>query len=54
MKPTIVTYAALISTCEKGKDLRKALQLFECSRLQGMKPNIITYSALIISSPTQP
>ena len=47
MKPDIVTYNVLISTCEKGKDLRKALQLCEGIWHQGMKLDIVTYNALI-------
>ena len=42
MKSTIVTYPTLISACEKGKDLRKAMQLFEGCLHQGMKPTIVT------------
>ena len=47
IKPTIVTYSALISACEKGQDLTKALQLSEDLQRQGIKPTIVTYNALI-------
>ena len=45
IKPNIVTYAALTSTCEKGPDITQALRLFEDVRRQGIKPTIVTYSA---------
>ena len=46
IKPTIVTYNALTSTCEKGRGLTQALRLFEDVRRQGIKLDIVTYSAL--------
>mgnify|MGYP003319944206 CR=1 FL=1 len=45
--PTFVTYSALITACEKGQDLAKALQHFKDSLHLGIKPDIITYNALI-------
>ena len=47
LKPDIVTHAALISACEKGQDLSKALHLCVALQRQGLKPDIVTYSALI-------
>ena len=42
-----ITYNALISACEKGKQPEGALQVFEAMKLQSVVPNAITYSALI-------
>ena len=47
IKPNIVTYNSLISACEKGQSLPKALQLSVDSQRQGIKPNIVTYNSLI-------
>ena len=47
--PDSVTYNALISSCEKGKQPERALQIFAATQLQGMMPDKITYSALIIA-----
>jgi len=43
----IVTYNTLISTCGKGKDLPKALQLCGVLQRQGSKPDTVTYNAVI-------
>ena len=43
----IVTYSALISTCEKGKQLDQALSVFAAMEQQGVVPNAITYSVLV-------
>ena len=45
--PDLITYSALVSTCEKGKQPERALKLFEEMRLPGFVPDVITYSALI-------
>ena len=45
--PEIITYNALISVCEKGKQPERALEMFQALQRQGMVPDIITYSALI-------
>jgi pentatricopeptide repeat protein len=37
----------LISACEKGKDLLRALQLYNDLQHRGIMPDIITYNALI-------
>ena len=42
-----VTYNALISTCEKGHDLSKALHLCEELQRQSIKSDIVTYNVLI-------
>ena len=43
---TTTTYNALISACEKGKQLERALELFEAMQWQRVVPNVITYSVL--------
>ena len=45
--PNIITYSALISACEKGKQPERALEIFDKMQQQGIVPNIITYNALI-------
>ena len=45
--PDVITYNALISACEKGKQPERALELFEAMQRQGLVPNVITYNALI-------
>ena len=46
MVPNVITYNALISACEKGKQPERALELFEALQQQGVLPNVITYGAL--------
>ena len=47
MLPNVITYSALISACEKGKQPERALELFAAMKQQGVVPNVIAYSALI-------
>ena len=47
MKPDIVSYNALISACEKGKDSPTALHFWEDMQSQGIKPDVATHNALI-------
>ena len=47
MKPNMVSYNALISACEKGKELRRAVKVCDLMQRQGIKPNIVSYNALI-------
>ena len=44
--PNEITYNALISACEKGKQPEQALKVFEALMQQGVVPNEITYNAL--------
>ena len=43
----MVSYKALISTCEKGKQTRQALHWLMKMQFQGLMPNVITYGAAI-------
>ena len=45
--PNTITFNALISTCEKGKQPEQALEVFQAMRRQGVVPNVITYNAMI-------
>ena len=47
MTPELITYNAMISACEKGKQPKMALEMFEAMQRQDALPNIITYSALL-------
>ena len=47
MLPATITYNALISVCEKGKQLERALDVFEALKLQGVFPDVFKCSALI-------
>ena len=44
--PNVITFNALISTCEKGHQAEKAVQLFDEMQQRGLEPNVITYTAL--------
>ena len=43
----VITYSALFSSCEKGKESCQARELFEAVQRRGVVPYVITYSALI-------
>ena len=45
--PTIFTYSALISDCEKGKQPERALEVFQAMQRQGVVPDVIKYSAVV-------
>ena len=45
--PNVITYNALISACEKGKQPRRTIEILQAMQGQGLVPNVITYSALI-------
>merc|ERR1712139_266307 len=45
--PDVITYNALISALEKGKQPEKALEIFKKMQLHGVVPDVITYDALI-------
>ena len=45
----VVTYSALVSACGKGRMKKRALQLLDKMRQQGVLHNMITYKALIIA-----
>ena len=47
MVPNAISYNALISACEKGKQLERTLEVFVAMEQQGMAPNAIISSALI-------
>ena len=47
MVPNVITYSALISACEKGRQPEQALEVFKVMSWQGVVPNVITYSAWI-------
>ena len=45
--PDTITYNALISACEKGKQPEQALEHFEAMKRQGIVPDVIARSFLI-------
>ena len=47
MVPNAITYAALTSSCAKGKQPEQAAEVFEAVQRQRMVPKAITYTALI-------
>jgi pentatricopeptide repeat domain-containing protein 1 len=47
VQPTVITYSALISACEKGAQWQRAVEVFEEMKAAGVQPTVITYSALI-------
>lgn len=46
IEPTVVSYSAALSACEKGGQWELALELLELMRSQ-MQPNVFAYSACI-------
>ena len=48
MVPNVITYNAMISACEKGKQPERALELFDAMKQQSMVPDVMTYNALIM------
>ena len=44
---TLVTYNAMISTCEKAKNLKAAREHFAEMKGAGVEPDVITYNAMI-------
>ena len=47
--PAMITYNALVSTCEKGAQPERFLEVFNAMQQQGQVPSVITYGALISS-----
>ena len=45
--PDTIAYSAAISTCEKGKQPDKALELLEDMQPKGLEPDIIVYNAMM-------
>ena len=45
--PDAITFCALVSTCEKGKQPGRALVVFLAMQRQVVVPNVIIYGALI-------
>ena len=43
----VITYNALVSTCEKGQQAKWALEMLQAMQLEGVVPDMITYNALI-------
>ena len=39
--PAVMTYSSLISTCEKGKQLARAVDFLEAMQRQGVVPSVI-------------
>jgi pentatricopeptide repeat domain-containing protein 1 len=47
VRPTVITYSALISACEKGGQWKLALEVLEDMKTAGHGVNVIAYSATI-------
>ena len=43
----VVSYGAVISACEKCKEMRRALNVCDAMLRHGIKPNIVSCNALI-------
>ena len=52
MVPNAITYNAVISACEKGKQPEQALEVFQALMQQGVVLDAITYDALISACET--
>ncbi|CAL1156233.1 unnamed protein product [Cladocopium goreaui] len=47
LRPTLITYGALITCCEKGRQWQKALGLLQALKQQRLSVDVISYSACI-------
>ena len=47
LEPTLVTYSAVISACEKGQELRRAFDVCAEMLRQAREPTLVTYSSVI-------
>ena len=47
VEPSVISYNAAISACEKGGQWEPALQLLEEMKSSGIEPDVISYSAAI-------
>ena len=45
--PDVVTYNAMVSTCEKAQNLEAAQDYFNEMKWEGLTPNVVTYSAMV-------
>ena len=45
--PDLISYNALISACEKGKQPEQAMEMFHAMQRHSVVPNLISYSALL-------
>ena len=45
--PDLITYRAVISACERGKQFDKAAEVFQAMRRQCLVCDVIIYNALI-------
>jgi pentatricopeptide repeat domain-containing protein 1 len=45
--PTVITFSALVSVCEKGGAWQAAQRVFEAMQAAGVTPNHITWGALM-------
>ena len=50
LEPTLVTYSAVISACEKGQELRRAFDVCAVMLRQALQPNIASYRTSISAS----
>ena len=47
IKPSVISYNATISACEKGRQWQLGLQLFDAMPKANMVPDIISYSSTL-------
>ena len=47
LTPNVVTYSAIVSTCEKAQNLEAAQDYFNEMKREGLTPNVVTYSAMV-------
>jgi pentatricopeptide repeat protein len=47
MKPTVITFNALIDSCARCKEMVRIPELLESMKKQGVEPNVITYSTVV-------
>ena len=47
--PAAITYNALVSACEKGMKLGRAVERFDTMQQQSLAPDVLTLNALVIA-----
>ena len=47
LKPDLITFSALISTCEKLGDWKRAWEFMRAAARAGLEPDTIAYNSLI-------
>ena len=47
MQPDLITHNSFIRACDKGKNPKRTLEIFDSMKHQSVHPDVITYNSLI-------